>query len=99
MWGVPFSNASVLLLTVLKNDIGIIFGKKENMKKIIWMEMLLLGSSILIFRSVWAFLDTLSWAREMRGLGLLLVAGIAMTLFALFKIHATEAGNQDKLKK
>ena len=69
------------------------------MKKIIWMEMLLLGASILIFRSVWSFLDTMSWARESAGLGLLLVAGIAMTLFALFKIHATEAGNQDKPKK
>ena len=30
------------------------------MKKILWMEMLLLGASILIFRSVWMFLDSVA---------------------------------------
>ena len=69
------------------------------MKKIIWMEMLLLGASILIFRSVWSILDTLSWARESLGLGLLLVVGIGLALFALVHIHATETGDQDRLKK
>lgn len=69
------------------------------MKKIIWMEMLLLGASVLIFRSVWSFLDTLSWAREGIGLAVLLVAGIGLALLALIHIHATVADDQDKLKK
>ncbi len=69
------------------------------MKKIIWMEMLLLGSSILIFRSVWAFLDTINWARESRGLGLLLVGGIITALFALINIHASEISKWGKPEK
>jgi hypothetical protein len=69
------------------------------MKKIIGMEMLLLGSSILIFRSVWAYLDSLSWARENGGLGLLLVVGVVTALFALMNIHAPEVTNRDTLRK
>ena len=69
------------------------------MKKIIWMEILLLGASILIFRSVWAFLDSLSWARENGGLGLLLVVGLVSALYALKKIHAKEISDCDNLKQ
>ena len=69
------------------------------MKKIIGMEILLLGSSILIFRSVWAYLDSLSWARENGGLGLLLAVGIAIAVFALINIHKPDAIDRDNLKK
>jgi hypothetical protein len=46
------------------------------MKKIIWMELLLLGASILIFRSVWSFLDSMPWASGKVGLAVLLEHGI-----------------------
>ncbi len=69
------------------------------MKKIIWMEVLLLGSSILIFRSVWAFLDKLTWARESAGLGLLLVVGAVIAIFALVNIHSAEDVDLEKTRK
>jgi len=68
-----------------------------RIKKIIWMEMLLLGSSILIFRSVWTFLDAFRWAREGTGLMFLLVGGIAAAIFALMSIHASENNAPDQL--
>ena len=58
------------------------------MKKIIWMEMLLLGASILIFRSVWSILDSMPWASGKIGLTMLLVAGIVAAVFALRGIEA-----------
>ena len=70
------------------------------MKKIIWMEMLLLGASILIFRSVWSFLDSMPWASGKIGLTMLLVAGIVGAVFALRRIEAlsgtksNDPGNQ-----
>ena len=58
------------------------------MKKIIWMEMLLLGASILIFRSVWTFLDSIAWASGGVGLAVLLVVGIVAAVLALRSIEA-----------
>ena len=58
------------------------------MKKIIWMEMLLLGASILIFRSVWTFLDSIAWASGEVGLAVLLVVGIVAAVVALRSIEA-----------
>jgi uncharacterized membrane protein YqjE len=58
------------------------------MKKIIWMEMVLIGASILIFRSVWAFLDSRPWASSGVGLAVLLVVGIVATVVALRSIEA-----------
>jgi hypothetical protein len=58
------------------------------MNKIIWMEMLLIGASILIFRSVWIFLDSVAWASGEVGLAVLLVVGIAATVVALRSIEA-----------
>lgn len=58
------------------------------MKKILWMEMLLLGASILIFRSVWTLLDSVAWAKGTVGLIVLLVAGVLAALVALRSIEA-----------
>jgi hypothetical protein len=58
------------------------------MKKIIWMEMLLIGASILIFRSVWTFLNSVTWASGRVGLAVLLVVGIVAAILALRRIEA-----------
>jgi hypothetical protein len=58
------------------------------MKKIIWMEMLLIGASILIFRSVWTFLDSIAWASGGVGLAVLLIVGIVAAVVALRSIEA-----------
>jgi hypothetical protein len=58
------------------------------MEKLIWMEMLLIGASILIFRSVWTFLDSIAWASGEVGLAVLLVVGIVAAVVALRSIEA-----------
>jgi len=66
------------------------------MKKIIWMEMLLIGASILIFRSVWTFLDSIAWASGRVGLAVLLVVGIVAAVVALRSIEALSRQKGDK---
>ena len=51
------------------------------------MEMVLIGASILIFRSVWTLLDKSAWASGEVGLTVLLVAGVLLTAFALHHIQ------------
>ena len=63
------------------------------MKRIIWMEMVLIGASILIFRSVWTFLDSIAWASGGVGLTVLLVVGVFATVVALRSIEAL-SGNR-----
>jgi len=58
-----------------------------KLKKIVWMEMLLIGASILIFRSGWILLDSVAWASSETGLAALLVVGIAATVVALRSIE------------
>lgn len=58
-----------------------------KMKSIIWMEMLLIGASILMFRSVWNLLDKNAWASGGVGLVVLLVVGIVATVVALRSIE------------
>jgi hypothetical protein len=58
------------------------------MKKIIWLEMVLIGASILIFRSVWTLLDLIPWAKSRSGLAVLLGLGIVVTVVALRGIEA-----------
>jgi len=67
-----------------------------KIKKIIWMEMLLIGASILIFRSVWTFLDSIAWASGGVGLAVLLVAGVLLAVFALFNIQKPSGEKGDK---
>ena len=66
------------------------------MKKIIWMEMLLLGASILIFRSVWTLLDSIPWAKGKVGLAVLLVAGVLVALIALRGLEALSKKNGEE---
>ena len=68
------------------------------MKKIIWMEMLLIGASILIFRSVWTFLDSIPWASGRVGLAVLLVVGIVAAVVALRSIEALSGKKGEKAK-
>lgn len=59
-----------------------------KMKKIILMEMVLIVASILVFRSVWTFLDSIAWASGGVGLAVLLVMGIVAAVVALRSIEA-----------
>jgi F0F1-type ATP synthase assembly protein I len=68
------------------------------MKKIIWMEMVLIGASILIFRSVWTLLDSIAWASGEVGLVVLLVVGIVATVLALRSIEALAGQKGEKAK-
>ena len=68
------------------------------MKTIIWMEMLLIGASILIFRSVWAFLDSIAWASGRVGLAVLLLVGILAAVLALRSIEALSEKKGDRAK-
>ena len=68
------------------------------MKKIIWTEMLLIGASILIFRSVWTFLDSIAWASGEVGLAALLVVGIVAAVVALRSIAALSGKKEEKAK-
>jgi hypothetical protein len=69
-----------------------------KMKKIIWMEMALIGASILIFRSIWTFLDSIAWASDRVGLALLLVVGFVAAVFALRSIEALAGKRAEKAK-
>ena len=69
------------------------------MKKIIWMEMVLIGASILIFRSVWAFLDSIAWASGRVGLAVLLVVGIVAAILALRRIEALSGDKGEKAEQ
>jgi F0F1-type ATP synthase assembly protein I len=66
------------------------------MKRIIWMEMLLLGASILIFRSVWTFLDSIAWASGGVGLAVLLIVGMVAAVVALRSIEALSGEKGEK---
>ena len=68
------------------------------MKKLIWMEMMLIGASILIFRSGWTLLDSMAWASGGVGLTVLLVAGIFLAAFALHHIQKPSEEKGDKRK-
>lgn len=50
--------------------------------------MVLIGASILIFRSVWNLLDKNAWASSEVGLTVLLVVGIVVAVFTLRSIEA-----------
>lgn len=50
--------------------------------------MVLIGASILIFRSVWTLLDSIPWAQSRTGLAALLGVGIVATVAALRGIEA-----------
>lgn len=69
-----------------------------KIRKIIWMEMLLIGASILIFRSVWTLLDSIAWASSKVGLVALLVVGTVATVVALCSIEALSRKSGEKPK-
>jgi len=66
------------------------------MKKIVWMEMVLIGASILIFRSVWTFLDSIPWASGGVGLAVLLIVGVVAACVALRSIEALSGKKGEK---
>ena len=66
------------------------------MNKIIWMELLLIGASILIFRSGWAFLDSIAWASGKVGLALLFVVGVLVAVGALRSIASLSKKDGEK---
>lgn len=69
------------------------------MKKIIWLEILLLGASILIFRSVWTLLDKNAWASSEVGLTVLLVVGIVASVVALRSLDVLMGKKAEKAKE
>ena len=60
--------------------------------------MLLIGASILIFRSVWTFLDSIAWASGEVGLAVLLVVGIVAAVVALRSIEALSGQKGEQAK-
>ena len=58
--------------------------------------MLLIGASILVFRSVWTFLDSIAWASGRVGLAVLLFVGIVAAVVALRRIEALSEKRGDK---
>ena len=54
---------------------------KKTKHLILW-ELLLLFSSILVFRSTWTLLDQMAWASSRAGLLILLAIGFVLTLLA-----------------
>jgi hypothetical protein len=66
------------------------------MKRIIWVELLLIGASILIFRSVWTLLDRMAWASGQVGLVALLIVGVVAAVVALRSIEALSGKNGEK---
>ena len=56
-------------------------------KHLILWELLLLFSSILVFRSTWILLDQAAWASARTGLFILLGIGFVLTIVALKAIH------------
>ena len=60
--------------------------------------MLLLGASILIFRSVWTFLDSIAWASGGVGLAVLLVVGMVAAVIALRSIEALSGQKSEQAK-
>ena len=58
--------------------------------------MVLIGASILIFRSVWNLLDSIACASGRVGLAVLLVVGIVATVLALRSIEALSGKKGEK---
>lgn len=53
------------------------------MIKIILIELLLLVSSVLVFRSLWTWLDKIQWLHSDWGLSLSLLVGLIGTVIAI----------------
>jgi len=66
------------------------------MKKIIWMELVLMGASILVFRSVWTFLDSVPRASGEVGLSVLLIVGVVASCVALRSIDSLSGKKGEK---
>ena len=58
--------------------------------KIIFYELILLISSVFIFRSLWIFLDQFSFFSEGLGLGILMIAGFLGIIISLLKLNKKE---------
>ena len=56
------------------------------MKKIFW-ELILLVASVLVFRALWLWLDSVEWMSGAPGITASLIVGIALSFLALLMIH------------
>ena len=56
-------------------------------KHLVLWELLLLFSSILVFRSTWTLLDQVAWASARSGLLILLGIGFVLTVLALKAVN------------
>jgi len=60
----------------------------NNRNSLIGWELLLLFSSVLVFRSIWLLLDQMKWALSTTGLYVLLLPGVLLCGVALKAIHS-----------
>ena len=71
--------------------------KITNMNKLsslIFWEMILIFSSILMFRSAWIFLDQIQWMSRPGGLWIAMIVGSLSGLIALWKINQPGRGKK-----
>jgi hypothetical protein len=61
--------------------------RMKKAKHLILWELLLLSSSILVFRSTWTLLDQVAWASARTGLLILLGIGFVLTILALKAVN------------
>lgn len=59
----------------------------KKMGSLIFWEMILIFSSILMFRSAWIFLDQIKWMNSPVGLWISLIVGSVSGVVALWAIH------------
>ena len=64
--------------------------------KIIIYELLLVFSSVLIFRSIWTIFDRITWMNQDIGIIGSLIVGIIITLVSLIRLNKIIDGKKEK---
>ena len=60
---------------------------KKNKPHLVFLEMVLILASILMFRSVWLFLDGIEWMSRPAGLWASLAVGVIVGIVALAAVN------------